>query len=116
MTFRCYDDAVAFDTAGRENPDSLVTVTNEIPRLRVRGNPTAFAQFLENELTSHEHEVRVVPASALCPQAIARPASDAAVDEWHCDDGDHRASCDAMPVWDWNVGQGTQQPLNCCAI
>lgn len=66
MTFRCYDDAVAFRYRwSGESADSLVTVTNENTSFEVRGNPTAFAQFLENELTSHEHEVRVVPASAL---------------------------------------------------
>jgi alpha-glucosidase len=68
MTFRCYDDAIALRYLwSGDAADSLVTVTNEDTSFVVAGEPAAYVQYLENERTSHEHEVRVIPAPALPP-------------------------------------------------
>jgi len=58
VAFRCYNDAVAFRY---ELPDDAkvgsVTITDETTSFRVEGNPIAYAQYLENYTTSHEHNV-----------------------------------------------------------
>ncbi|MBM3836277.1 MAG: glycoside hydrolase family 97 protein, partial [Verrucomicrobia bacterium] len=58
VMFRCYDDAIALRYEMlAESPARSVTVTEETTSFRVAGEPTAYAQFLENFKTSHEHEV-----------------------------------------------------------
>jgi alpha-glucosidase len=62
LVFRCYDDAVAFRyEIPRHDSDEPVTVTDELSSFALSGNPRAYAQYLENFRTSHEHNVTVTP-------------------------------------------------------
>jgi alpha-glucosidase len=71
VVFRCFNDAVAFRY---ELPDNgatdSVTILEESSTFRIQGNPTAYAQYLENHRTSHEHEVTTVPYRDLRPDAL----------------------------------------------
>jgi len=66
VVFRCYDDAIAFryELPGTESRGT-VTVINETTSFEVEGNPTAYAQYLENYETSHEHNVTTAPLGEL---------------------------------------------------
>jgi alpha-glucosidase len=66
VVFRCYDDAIAlrYELPADEKNRS-VTVTDETSSFRVSGEPTAYAQYLSNHKTSHEHPVTAVRASEL---------------------------------------------------
>jgi len=61
VVFRCYNDAIAlrYELPANERASS-VTITNETTSFRLEGEPTAFAQYLENYQTSHEHNVSTV--------------------------------------------------------
>src|SRR5882724_10074477 len=61
VIFRCYDDAIAlrYELPGSTASRS-VTITDETTSFRIAGEPTAYAQYLENYKTSHEHNVVAV--------------------------------------------------------
>jgi len=66
LVFRCYNDAVAFryellDSASNKS----VVIQDETTSFNVEGNPTAYAQYLENYATSHEHNVTPLRAREL---------------------------------------------------
>lgn len=71
VVFRCYDDAVAFryEIPKQAGLDRLV-VRDELTSFGVAGGPTAYAQYLENFLTSHEHNVDTVACGAIKPNAL----------------------------------------------
>jgi alpha-glucosidase len=58
LVWRCYNDAVAlrYELSGGA-PGASVTITEENTSFRLAGEPTVFAQYLENFRTSHEHNV-----------------------------------------------------------
>ncbi|HVV71762.1 MAG TPA: glycoside hydrolase family 97 N-terminal domain-containing protein, partial [Verrucomicrobiae bacterium] len=66
VVFRCYDDAVAlrYEMHALAKGESIV-ITDETTSFGLEGNPTAYAQYLENFTTSHEHNVTTVRASDL---------------------------------------------------
>jgi alpha-glucosidase len=68
LVFRCYNDGVAlrYELSGEPSGKSLV-VTDETTSFSVEGNPMAYAQYLENFTTSHEHNVTKVHARDLPP-------------------------------------------------
>ena len=71
VVFRCYDDAIALRY--ELPPDAKggsVTITDETTSFRVDGEPTAYAQCLENYKTSHEHKIVPVPYRDLRPGAL----------------------------------------------
>jgi alpha-glucosidase len=58
VAFRCYDDAIAFRYELPKGAASRsVTITDETTSFGVEGDPLAYAQYLENYNTSHEHNV-----------------------------------------------------------
>jgi len=71
IVFRCYDDAIALryelaaSTASRS-----VTITDETTSFRLAGEPTAYAQYLENYQTSHEHNVVAIRSRDIQPGAL----------------------------------------------
>ncbi|HLH53683.1 MAG TPA: glycoside hydrolase family 97 protein [Verrucomicrobiae bacterium] len=71
VVFRCYNDCIALRyelparSAGRE-----VVLVDESTSFGIEGNPTAYAQYLENYNTSHEHNVTNVQASELPPAQL----------------------------------------------
>jgi alpha-glucosidase len=68
ITFRCFNDAVAMRYKLPANAkDSSITITDETTSVAMAGEPTAFAQYLENFTTSHEHNVTKVPWSEIRP-------------------------------------------------
>ncbi|MBL9136521.1 MAG: glycoside hydrolase family 97 catalytic domain-containing protein [Verrucomicrobiales bacterium] len=71
IVFRCFNDAVAFRYELPAHPamDS-VTILEESSTFRLQGQPTAYAQYLENYRTSHEHEVVATPYHELRPHAL----------------------------------------------
>jgi alpha-glucosidase len=71
VVFRCYDDAVAFRYEIAANTSARsATIIEETTSFRVAGEPTAYAQFLENYKTSHEHEVVPTRYRDLKPGAL----------------------------------------------
>src|SRR5258706_4935703 len=68
VVFRCYDDAIAlcYELPNDSKQDS-VTITDETTSFAMEGNPTAYAQYLENYTTSHEHNVTTVSCSFFPP-------------------------------------------------
>jgi alpha-glucosidase len=66
VVFRCYNDAVAFryELPG-ETKGGPVVITDETTSFGVEGDPTAYAQYLENFNTSHEHNVTQARAGDL---------------------------------------------------
>ena len=66
VVFRCYDDAIAlrYELPAGSRAQS-VTVTEESTSFGFTGEPTAYAQYLENYTTSHEHNVVAVRYSNL---------------------------------------------------
>ena len=62
VVFRCYDDAIAvrYELPGDEKGASVI-ITNETTSFQLEGQPTAFVQYLENDRTSHEHNVTALP-------------------------------------------------------
>jgi alpha-glucosidase len=68
VIFRCYNDAVALRYAmtGESKP-TPVTIIGETTSFGVAGNPAAYAQYLENYTTSHEHNVTNVLVQNLPP-------------------------------------------------
>jgi len=71
VVFRCYDDAVAFRyELPQEAEPREVTITDETTSFSVAGEPTAYAQYLENYTTSHEHNVTTVRCSELRPDTL----------------------------------------------
>ncbi len=71
VVFRCYDNAVAlrYELPADEKNRS-VTIADETTSFRVSGEPTAYAQYLENYKTSHEHHVTAVRAGELRPDTL----------------------------------------------
>jgi alpha-glucosidase len=60
VIFRCYNDAIALRyELPAAKKDATVTVTEETTSFHLVGNPTTYAQYLENYRTSHEHNVTV---------------------------------------------------------
>jgi len=58
VIFRCYNDAVAFRyELPEEAKHKSVTIADETTSFRLEGELTAYAQYLENYMTSHEHNV-----------------------------------------------------------
>jgi alpha-glucosidase len=74
LIFRCYDDGVAFryDLAAEDRQGSVV-IADERTSFGVEGNPTAYAQYLENYTTSHEHNVTTVRAQDLRSDLLDLP-------------------------------------------
>jgi alpha-glucosidase len=71
VVFRCYDDAIAFRYELSDEPKSrMVTITDETTSFRIEGNPMAYAQYLENYTTSHEHNVTTAPWHELRPREL----------------------------------------------
>ena len=71
VVFRCYDDGIAVRYELPEGqPGRTVTITDETTSFRADGNPTAYAQYLENYNTSHEHAVDTVRYSDIRPGAL----------------------------------------------
>jgi alpha-glucosidase len=68
VIFRCYNDAVAFryELLG-EVKGTAVVISDETNSFGIEGNPTAYAQYLENYNTSHEHNVTTSSARDLPP-------------------------------------------------
>jgi alpha-glucosidase len=66
VVFRCYNDAVALryelPAANQTAPE---VIADETTSFGLEGNPIAFAQYLENYNTSHEHNVTKVSAADL---------------------------------------------------
>jgi alpha-glucosidase len=71
LVFRCYDDAIAlrYELPKRASNRS-VTITDETTSFRVEGEPLAYAQYLENYTTSHEHNVTTTPCRDLRPDTL----------------------------------------------
>lgn len=59
VVVRCYDDAIAlrYVLPAMEGGPNAATITGEATSFQFEGDPTAFVQYLENERTSHEHNV-----------------------------------------------------------
>jgi alpha-glucosidase len=71
LVFRSYNDAVAFRYELPANSSTTsVTITDETTSFRVEGDPTAYAQYLENYTTSHEHNVTTTPYHELKTGAL----------------------------------------------
>jgi len=71
VTFRCYNDAIAFRYELPKGPQpASVTITDETASFRVAGDPTAYAQYLENYTTSHEHNVTTTRYDELKPDVL----------------------------------------------
>ncbi len=66
VIFRAYDDAIAFryELRGSGKADSAV-IADETTSFGLVGNPIAYAQYLENYKTSHEHNVTNTPCGGL---------------------------------------------------
>ncbi|HTL18424.1 MAG TPA: glycoside hydrolase family 97 protein [Patescibacteria group bacterium] len=66
LFFRCYNDAIAlrYELPGSSKTEPVV-ITEEATSFGVEGNPAAYAQYLENFTTSHEHNVTAVQAGEL---------------------------------------------------
>jgi alpha-glucosidase len=71
VVFRCYNDAIAlrYEVAA-DKPGSSIIVTDETTSFGALGNAAAYAQYLENYQTSHEHNVTVVPYDDLPPGTL----------------------------------------------
>lgn len=71
VVFRAYNDAVAFryELPKDERADS-VTVNDETTSFVVAGDPTAYAQYLENYTTAHEHNVTRVSYTEIPPHTL----------------------------------------------
>ena len=68
VVFRCYDDCVAMRyELPAQTKGSPVVITDETTSFVVEGNPMAYAQYLENYTTSHEHNVTPGHARDLRP-------------------------------------------------
>ncbi|MGH8245829.1 MAG: glycoside hydrolase family 97 N-terminal domain-containing protein, partial [Gammaproteobacteria bacterium] len=71
VVFRCYDDAIALRyELPADAKGGSVRITDETTAFRVDGEPTAYAQYLENYKTSHEHQVVPVRYRDLRPGAL----------------------------------------------
>lgn len=71
VVFRCYNDAVALRYELPGDPKGPpVAIIEETTSFGVEGDPTAYAQYLENYNTSHEHNVTVVRAANLPPAQL----------------------------------------------
>jgi alpha-glucosidase len=58
VTFRCFNDAIAFRyELPADAKTGSVAVADETTSFRLEGDPMAYAQYLENYTTSHEHNV-----------------------------------------------------------
>jgi len=66
LSCRCYNDAIALRYELPKAP-SPIAITEETTSFMIQGNPTAYAQYLENYKTSHEHNVTTVSAGELPP-------------------------------------------------
>jgi alpha-glucosidase len=60
VIFRCYNDGVALRYELVGSNATPVVITEETTSFGVEGNPLAYAQYLENYTTSHEHNVTTV--------------------------------------------------------
>lgn len=71
VVLRCYNDAFAFryEVSGPD-PGNTRVITEESTSFRAIGNPTAYAQILENFQTSHEHSVTPTNYASLSPGAL----------------------------------------------
>jgi alpha-glucosidase len=71
LVFRCYDDAIALRyELPKETPGRSVTIIDETTSFRMAGDPAAYAQFLENYKTSHEHNVIATRWRGIRPGAL----------------------------------------------
>jgi alpha-glucosidase len=71
VIFRCYNDAFAFRyELPKDSKANSVTISNETTSFHLEGNPTSYAQYLENYTTSHEHNVTTVPYRELKPDTL----------------------------------------------
>ncbi len=71
VTFRCFNDAIAFRyELPASNPATSVTIADETTSFRIDGDPVAYAQYLENYTTSHEHNVTTTPYRELRPGTL----------------------------------------------
>jgi alpha-glucosidase len=67
LVFRCYNDCVALRYELPGEMGRPIVITNETTSFVVEGNPMAYAQYLENYTTSHEHNVTPARARDLRP-------------------------------------------------
>jgi len=65
VIFRCYNDAIALRYELPAGESGSATIEDETTSFGVTGEPTVYAQYLENYKTSHEHEIVPVPSQAL---------------------------------------------------
>jgi alpha-glucosidase len=71
VVFRCYDDAIALRyELPKSSASRSVTITDETTFFGVEGDPIAYAQYLENYNTSHEHNVTTTPCRDLQPDTL----------------------------------------------
>lgn len=71
VSFRCYNDAIAFRYEVPKEPGlENITITEEGSSFTLIGNPTAYLQYLENYQTSHEHNVAVTPLNQAKPDTL----------------------------------------------
>jgi alpha-glucosidase len=71
VVFRCYDDAIAirYEIPKQGGLDRFL-LEDELTSFAAVGDPTAYAQYLENFRTSHEHHVTKVGWNALKPDVL----------------------------------------------
>jgi alpha-glucosidase len=66
VVFRCYDDGIAFRYEVPKGPEEAsITITEETTSFGLQGEPLAYAQYLENYTTSHEHNVTATTSEGL---------------------------------------------------
>jgi len=71
VIFRCYNDAVALRYELPKNGSGAsITVKDETTSFGINGEPTAYAQYLENYKTSHEHNVAAGPVTGVTNHAL----------------------------------------------
>jgi alpha-glucosidase len=71
VIFRCYNDGIAVRYEIPKQPGmTRVTITEEGTSFGLAGNPRAYVQYLENYLTSHEHEVETTLVEDVKPDTL----------------------------------------------
>lgn len=70
VVFRCYSDAIALRYELPSSGANSITISDETTSFSVTGDPVAYAQYLENYRTSHEHNVTRVQFSEIEPNRL----------------------------------------------
>ena len=84
VVFRCYNDAVAFRYELPGTNTAQVVIAEETTSFGVQANPLAYAQYLENYTTSHEHNVTTVRGLDLPPGQLLDTPLTLAWDDGTC--------------------------------